>query len=379
MTATGTTRPKFGRNNQKSEFLAFVAREFYMGRGTEFRKNLSNKLVVKNLLEGSGIFIPEVYQEVEDLDAFDLDSLPEFFVLKYAFGWSGRGVMLLRKLTGDRFLDLMSLRIMSRAEIQAQQIKAVKGFRNAKRTPRWITEQFVQSTIPGRPVPMDYKFFCFQGRVEVILQIDRNTQPIRKALFNGEFVPLKPGIDYLDCDKGSRPGVPIVPLHAEDLLDTAKRLSRYTDAPFVSVDLYDSPEGVYFGEFTFSPGNVAGRSQEYSDAYHDRMEEAFLEAKTLLKSDPSTVGTFSPGPKHGPCCEPTLYGLLASGVLDSSVDSARALHRQAVQDGYDGTQRLNLAKSWRETENLLRKRLTGIQQYRERMIAKHEIEPARTP
>jgi hypothetical protein len=93
----------------------------------------------------------------------------------------------------------------------------------------------------------DYKFFCSNGIVHYCeVDIDRFSEH-KIAICtvpNFDLLPVRYGRDV--PDRVERPR------HLSQMIDIARTLSTKFD--FVSVDLYDTDEGVYFGEFTFTPG-----------------------------------------------------------------------------------------------------------------------------
>jgi hypothetical protein len=93
----------------------------------------------------------------------------------------------------------------------------------------------------------DYKFFCSNGIVHYCeVDIDRFSEHKRAicTVPNFDLLPVRYGRDV--PDRVQRPK------HLSQMIDIARALSMKFD--FVSVDLYDTDEGAYFGEFTFSPG-----------------------------------------------------------------------------------------------------------------------------
>jgi hypothetical protein len=108
--------------------------------------------------------------------------------------------------------------------------------------------------------PIDYKFWCFAGRVEFVLlhydrfgrhrtvAVDRHFEPYD---FNiGERVPIT---DFQDLETWK--GQPARPENFDAMLDVAERVSVGLD--FVRVDLYSIAGRIYFGEFTAYPGGVS--------------------------------------------------------------------------------------------------------------------------
>lgn len=93
--------------------------------------------------------------------------------------------------------------------------------------------------------PSDYKFFCSRGQVFFCqVDVDRFTGH-KRALVSPDFEWLNVEFRYSPPDEVQRP------VFWSDMLAIAKDLSKPFD--FVRVDLYECPDGVYFGEFTFTP------------------------------------------------------------------------------------------------------------------------------
>ena len=103
----------------------------------------------------------------------------------------------------------------------------------------------------------DYKFACANGHVlHGRVDVGRFTANHRRALFtvpDFNIIPVRYG--GLEI-----PETVERPRHLREMVEIAEDLSRGFD--FVRVDLYDLEDGVYFGEFTFTP--CAG-SSNYSD------------------------------------------------------------------------------------------------------------------
>lgn len=261
-------REGFDRADAESPFLRFVASEFHR-RGTPRRLALSKKLNSHPFVCDLGLQIPRIIATTGSLHDLDWLSLPDRFVLKYAHGWSARGVMLLER-QGDSYFNDLSLRSYSRDEVVREQERVAATF--APAPAEWIVEEYVRPTVSVGPIPFDYKFYSFDGRVAMVAQYDRNANPPKIALFDGDFVPLRHGRDYLRDPARLQRGVPLVPLHAAEMLWWAKQLSRQADSPFVSVDMYDSPEGPVFGEFTYSPGAAHRRMLVFSHEHISRLD-----------------------------------------------------------------------------------------------------------
>jgi TupA-like ATPgrasp len=118
--------------------------------------------------------------------------------------------------------------------------------------PRLFIEEFVESG--GRIVPVDYKFFCFHGRAEIVwVHCDRFTNHTR-SVYDREFNLLPVAIGHARPKNG---------IHAiarpecfYEMRHVAERLADRE--PFLRVDLYDAGKPV-FGELTLHPLAGLGR------------------------------------------------------------------------------------------------------------------------
>jgi hypothetical protein len=225
--------------------------------------------------------VPKRLAVLDSVDRLNELDLPDLFVLKLASGWSSRGVMLLERTGPDTFFDHMKLQVLDAASITRLQEGAAASFGQSQG--QWIAEELVVHTLGVGAIPFDYKFYCFDGDVGLVVQIDRNSGPVRVALFDGTFRPMRLGRDYL-LNGTTNPGMPVVPLHAPEMLWWAQRLSREADSPFVSIDMFDSPTGPVFGEFTYSPGGTHRRMFAFSHRLLDRFDE--LITKTGPAAEP---------------------------------------------------------------------------------------------
>lgn len=108
-----------------------------------------------------------------------------------------------------------------------------------------IVEKFID--IESERVPMDFKFFCFNGHVELIqVDIDRFTKH-RRNLYDRKFRKLNAELLH--------PSGPDIP--KPDILNHAIQIAESLAVPFdfIRVDLYILKDAVYFGEMTCFPGS----------------------------------------------------------------------------------------------------------------------------
>lgn len=114
---------------------------------------------------------------------------------------------------------------------------------------RWIEPRLlIEAFIAGLDgdIPLDFKFFCFSGRVELVqVDVDRFTNHTR-ALLDRDFNRLPIGLLYPRYE-----GALEKPECFSEMLKIAETLS--VEEPFLRVDLYDAGRPV-FGELTLHPG-----------------------------------------------------------------------------------------------------------------------------
>lgn len=116
--------------------------------------------------------------------------------------------------------------------------------------PRIIAEEYLES--PSEDGLIDYKFLCYNGRVE---QIFTCTERFCKDGSRGE---LK--VTFYDRNWNRLPFERKYPASRKDvqmhslekMIAIAEKLSE--GIPFVRIDLYDVCGHIYFSEFTFYPG-----------------------------------------------------------------------------------------------------------------------------
>ena len=108
----------------------------------------------------------------------------------------------------------------------------------------------------------DYKFFCFDGKME-FFKVDFGRFVEHHANYYNRDKVLQ---DYGECRFPPMAEADIkLPSEIDNMIDLAEKLS--SDMPFVRIDLYDCNNHPYFGEMTFYPaGGVGPLTPEGTDA-----------------------------------------------------------------------------------------------------------------
>lgn len=203
----------------------------------EVREYIRQKGFESNLIPTLGLY--NAYDEI------DFNSLPESFVIKTTNGCRQTEIVKNKNLIDHERLKNKIANWLAKPFGYAT---GEKHYQIIK--PRIIIEKLL-SDEEGK-IPIDYKFYCFRGKVEACLvctERDLKTQEYKLNLFNPEgweefqdsIIPSMRG-----KTDASKP-----PKNLQKMVEMASKLSE--NFPFVRVDLYEVGEKVYFGELTFTP------------------------------------------------------------------------------------------------------------------------------
>jgi hypothetical protein len=196
--------------------------------------------------------LTKLYWTGTDLDAAPRQSLPPRFVIK-ANHASGTNLIV-----NDRdALDWAQARALAWHWLNLDYSACGAEWQYRWITPRLLIEELL--TDARGAIPLDYKFFCLNGRVECVqVDVDRYTDHTR-AFVDRNFERLDIGLLYPRYyGPLERPG------SFESMVEIAEALSR--GEPFARVDLYDIGRPV-FGEITLHPGSGTEKFEPHSYDY----------------------------------------------------------------------------------------------------------------
>ncbi|USQ78587.1 hypothetical protein NF556_13205 [Ornithinimicrobium faecis] len=220
------------------------------------RRHLLEKLHNYELARSYGVATPRVIGSWPKVTEIPWDELPETFVVKSNRGYSGNGVLPLRR-EGDSFCFLDSGEGITAEEIVAH-YQGARGL---------AAPYFVEEVLPGTGavLPDDVKIFSFQGEVADVM-LRRVTKHNDISSFTYRFLDAE-GKDRGQVQERHRHDPDIaVPRDLAHMVEVARVLSKAVPVPFVRVDLYQVPDGVMLGELTPLPGSSGGFTRE-----HDRL------------------------------------------------------------------------------------------------------------
>jgi hypothetical protein len=212
---------------------------------------LSDKILVRDYVAdkaGKDLLIPLLWTGRKPQD-IPFDELPDQFVLK-----TNHGCTYTIIVKGKAHLDLAQARGKLATWLNENfcydyALGTAWAYRNI--CPIILIESFI--TDDDGTVPRDYKFFCFDGKVEAFkLDFDRYTDHSVR-FFDRECRPL--GAHEVGHKRYT--GAVELPDNIKEMIGVAERLAQGFD--FIRVDLYNVKGRIFFGELTCYPSGGEGR------------------------------------------------------------------------------------------------------------------------
>lgn len=200
---------------------------------TEVRKYVSQKAGEDYLIPLIGVF--------DELTSEVWESLPSQFVLK-----ANHGCGMLQIVRNKNQADFNKVREKTKTWQNTDYYRFGREWVYKELPKTLVVEKLILDA--SGTIPSDYKFFCFDGRVEVI-QVDTGRfEDQKRNLYDRNFKRLEAELLYPNFE-----GRQDKPALLEVAIEVAEKLS--SEFNFIRVDLYVLENHVYFGELTNYPGN----------------------------------------------------------------------------------------------------------------------------
>lgn len=227
-----------------------------------------DKYEVRKYVEHCGLAdtLNECYGVYNSPDEIDFDALPAQFVLKDTLGGGGNGILIC--------MDKSRLKKAETMEMLRGWVKPMKGKHPGREwvydcgANRIIAEKYIPSD-PEKGGLIDYKFFCFRGKIAYVYAIADRQMGQKAGL--GIYTPEFERLPYARVDEK--------PLERElekpENYDRLKQIAEKLAAPFphARIDLYDQDGRILFGEITFFDGS--GYMKFDPDEFDFKMGAAF--------------------------------------------------------------------------------------------------------
>ncbi len=178
-------------------------------------------------------------------DDIDFSKLPDKFVLKCNHDSGSTKVITDKNSLTEQDLDKLRAHFSNR--LKREYFYAGREYPYKGIKPCIIAEQFmVDESAPEKSIE-DYKFFCFNGKPEIMfVATDRNID-VKFDFFDMDFNHLD--IENIHPQSGKDIEKPLL---FEEMKEIASKLSR--GIKHVRIDLYELNGKIYFGEYTFFHG-----------------------------------------------------------------------------------------------------------------------------
>lgn len=208
-------------------------------------------------------YLPKIYYDTQEPEKIDFSTLPLEFVIKANHGsgaviivWDGASIEHTLNENSGKW-DVFSINPRSFESEKSRQIMKKWLSQNyywvPGKMPEWAYKNIEPRVIieelftdkQGR-IPEDFKFYMIDGKCEFVhVRTDENGLKTRD-LFDSSWnrLPVK---WYLPNAKKEI----VKPNHLEEMIKIAEELSKGID--FIRVDLYETKDGVKFGELTNYP------------------------------------------------------------------------------------------------------------------------------
>jgi len=209
---------------------------------------ISDKLHVRDYVAqkvGRDCLIPLIWHGDKPED-IPFDDLPSKFVIKTNHG-CGYNIIVKNKAQLDQVETRLKLKKwLCENFCQDKYLGIEWGYKNIK--PTIIIESFIGE---DDKLPLDYKFYCISGKVEILtIHFDRFGEHKNAKAFNRDFEPYKFRSDFKQYE-----GQLQQPQNLEEMVGLAESLA--VDFDFIRVDLYNQNNNIYFGELTPYPAGVS--------------------------------------------------------------------------------------------------------------------------
>lgn len=201
---------------------------------------------------GSDRYVAKAYAIYDSVDQIEKDwkNLPDSFVLKSTISSDGNNIIFVEN---KEDISFESIRDELKKCFDPKNTQ-LNGWAHAYYSlkPRVLAEEYMHELDGGNLI--DYKFYCFDGRVEFVYTTSRtfdskenpSEADYPRTFFNTKWEKINVAL----ADHPTADGIP-KPKHFEEMIEIAKKLSK--GFPFVRVDFYDTEDLPLLGEMTFYP------------------------------------------------------------------------------------------------------------------------------
>lgn len=231
--------------------------------------NLTDKLKVKEIVEKLNIdnlHIPKTIKTYSNGNDINIEDLPEKFVLKCNNGCGGVFIC------NDKYkFNLENAIIKLNKNLNRDFSKENFEFHYSNIKPCIICEEYLKDKNMVNPI--DYKFYCFNGKVDSLLVCSNRERELKLNHYNlkmeqCDFVKE----EFKSSEKINEPS------NFKMMINIAEKICCKLELDFCRVDLYNINGKIYLGELTFTP--AMGMIK-----YYNQKALNYLGSKMILKKE----------------------------------------------------------------------------------------------
>jgi hypothetical protein len=227
----------------------------------------SDKAEVRNYVASKGLssILNKVIGIYNSVDEINFNSLPNKFVAKDTLGGGGNAIII---CTDKTKLNIDSAKRTMQEWLNTPKYGAGREWVYNVGKSRIIIEKYIESN-PDTGGLIDYKFFCFNGKVEFLYVVaDRKIgENAGIGIYSSNFTKL----NVFRSEKQMTIDV-VKPKNFNRMIEISTLLSA--DFPHVRVDLYNVDGKIIFGELTFF--NASGYMTFTPDEFDFEIGEKFI-------------------------------------------------------------------------------------------------------
>lgn len=219
---------------------------------------ISDKFQVRKHIEkqiGSDYLVPLLWHG-ESADEIPYNDLPSNFIIKTNHG-CGCNIVVREKHKLDKKSAKLKLENWMQTNYCDDKFLGIAwAYKNIK------AQIIIEASLDENgKLPVDYKFFCFSGRMEFFKMDFNRYENHMEAFFDRNCNRL----ELIEVGLKAYPAKIVFPTNIRDMIRVAESLSAEYD--FMRIDLYSKDNKIFFGECTPYPGGVSARFEPESYDY----------------------------------------------------------------------------------------------------------------
>lgn len=200
-----------------------------------------DKYEVRDYIKEKGYesILNDLYGVYNNFDEINFDEIPNEFALKCVHGCAYNIIC-----NDKNNFNINESRKKVNRWMKEKYGYATTELQYTKVEPKIIIEKYLCGE-DGK-MPIDYKFYCFNGKVKSILVCSEREETLKLNYYDVNWKPQNFVRESWKNKKGIEK-----PAKLKEMIKISEKLSK--EFPFVRVDLYSNGDKVIFGELTFTP------------------------------------------------------------------------------------------------------------------------------